>query len=137
MDFLKLLSIYQDSRSAFIKQKQESPEGNGPYSPFLTHEEAERLLRKQRFSQYASNCTFAIENLGVRLGENVDPDLLKDLSSREQSIFKLRYEKKLDFRYIASHMKLDIKDVQAIFKRTHRKIIKKIIEIEKQRKSRI
>lgn len=143
MDYLKLLSDYQISRSDMLKQKPKKQESDsevrGPYSPFLTREQTKRILRKKRFNQYAANCTYAMEQLGLRFGEKVDPKYLKNLSSREISVFTMR-EDRFGFEQIAEQLKIENKDAIAIFERAYRKITKNIIEElkkEKEKYSRI
>jgi hypothetical protein len=123
MDFLQLLSSYQENRSAFLKEGHVK-RTECSLSPFFNDEETNSYLKQQRFNQYASNCTYAIENLGIRLGEKIDPHYLKELSTREQQIFLMRYEEKAGFLQIAAYLKLHVHDVQAIFKRTVRKLVK-------------
>lgn len=126
MSFLEILASYRASRSQILREKSNSPVPITLTAHF-TEEELAELVRQQQLSGFISQCSYAMEALGVREGEPIEEKYLNTLSDREKYIFHARYTNRNNYHEIANSLGLSSSEVEQIYKRSLRKIKKTII----------
>ncbi|MED0677589.1 hypothetical protein ABEV55_19210 [Aneurinibacillus thermoaerophilus] len=128
MSFMEMYAAYSASRSQAIRSKSMSTI-DVTLEKHFTAEELEELARQKELSSYISQCSYSMEILGIREGEEIDGKFLENLSTREKNIFRLRFEERKGFTEIPKFINEQLRpyEVELIYKRILRKIKKEMV----------